>query len=222
MNFERLHEIFGNSGANSNGTVHPSGKFSDKRQYLSRYFLFLGNFSTICPHLQRQAPLTVILPKKNAQDLPGGRWWQTSKTLSIQCVFLLVGSVSGCFGKKLRSCRWKRIKFCGRYLCFSFTYMIRASSVLLSWSEGKQCGCRLLVPLTKCGCCSCQKKKLSSSSPKKIEFSRSSDKTLCTETPTHWGPTGIRKFRSNLFRFLSGKKCSSICPEKTTENSILC
>ena len=26
--------------------------------------------------------------------------------------------------------------------------------------------------------------------------------------------------RFNLFRFLSGKKCSSICPEKTTENSI--
>ena len=24
----------------------------------------------------------------------------------------------------------------------------------------------------------------------------------------------------NLFRFLSGKKCSSICPENTTENSI--
>ena len=26
--------------------------------------------------------------------------------------------------------------------------------------------------------------------------------------------------RFNLFRFLSGKKCSSICPEKATENSI--
>ena len=26
--------------------------------------------------------------------------------------------------------------------------------------------------------------------------------------------------RLNLFRFLSGKKCSCICPEKTTENSI--
>ena len=26
--------------------------------------------------------------------------------------------------------------------------------------------------------------------------------------------------RFNLFRFLSGKKCSSICPEKANENSI--
>ena len=26
-----LNEIFGNSGANSNGTVHPGGKFSEKR-----------------------------------------------------------------------------------------------------------------------------------------------------------------------------------------------
>ena len=56
-----LNGIFGNSGANSNGTVHPGGKFSEKRSYLSRYFLFPSftgipeNFCTICPLLQCQA-----------------------------------------------------------------------------------------------------------------------------------------------------------------------
>ena len=35
-------EIFGNSGKNSNGTVHPAGVFSEKRWYLSRHFLFLA------------------------------------------------------------------------------------------------------------------------------------------------------------------------------------
>ena len=53
-----LNGIFGNSGENSNGTVHPGGMFSKKRKYLSRYSLFLaltgmpGNFCTICPQLQ--------------------------------------------------------------------------------------------------------------------------------------------------------------------------
>ena len=44
-----LNGIFGNSGANSNGTVHPGGKFSEKR-YLSRFYRnsrkFLYHLST--------------------------------------------------------------------------------------------------------------------------------------------------------------------------------
>ena len=56
-----LNGIYGNSGENSNGMIYPSarGKFSEKRQHLSRYFLFLaftgipGNFCTICPHLYK-------------------------------------------------------------------------------------------------------------------------------------------------------------------------
>ena len=31
MSAYHLNGIFGNSGANSNGTVHPGGKFSEKR-----------------------------------------------------------------------------------------------------------------------------------------------------------------------------------------------
>ena len=37
-----LTGIFGNSGENSNETVHPSGRFSEKRQYASRYSLVLA------------------------------------------------------------------------------------------------------------------------------------------------------------------------------------
>ena len=46
---------------------------------------------------------------------------------------------------------------------------------------------------------------------------------ICTSTPDHWHPKLRIKFdqmkRFNLFCFLGGKKCSSICPEKATENS---
>ena len=62
---------------------------------------------------------TVILTRKNAKDLKdGGRF---PKRLWLQCVYLLVGSVGGRFRTQLQPCRWKRITFCGRYLCFSFT-----------------------------------------------------------------------------------------------------
>ena len=70
---------------------------------------------------------TVILLRKNAKDLKdGGRF---PKRLSLHCVSLLVGSVGGCFRTQLQPCRWKRITFCGRYLCFSFTFQ-RASPEL--------------------------------------------------------------------------------------------
>ena len=71
---------------------------------------------------------TELLPRKNAKDLKGGATFP--KRLSLQCEFLLVGSVGGRFRTQLQPCRWKRITFCGWYLCFSFTCMIRDSSVL--------------------------------------------------------------------------------------------
>ena len=52
-----LNGNLSNSGENSNETVHPGGVFSEKKENLLRYFLFLaftgipGNFCTICPHL---------------------------------------------------------------------------------------------------------------------------------------------------------------------------
>ena len=72
--------------------------------------------------------------------------------------------------------------------------------------------------------------KLWSSSPKK-QFSKSSDKTSGTTGSSaviflvvmypDLGPlaseTSDQIIRFNLFRFLSGKKCSSICPEKSIE-----
>ena len=56
-----LNGIFGNSGANSNGTGSSRWKIFGKKVILSRYFLFLAftgmpeNFCTICPLLQCQA-----------------------------------------------------------------------------------------------------------------------------------------------------------------------
>ena len=75
--------------------------------------------------------------------------------------------------------------------------------------------------------------KLSPSSPKK-EFFESSDKTSSTtgSSATMFlvdmypdpGPlvsvSSVQIIRFNLFRFLGGKGCSSVCPEKITENSI--
>ena len=57
MSAYHLKGIFGNSGANSNGTAHPGGKFSEKRYLL--FLAFTGipeNFCTFfCPLLQYQA-----------------------------------------------------------------------------------------------------------------------------------------------------------------------
>ena len=72
-----------------------------------------------------------------------------------------------------------------------------------------------------------------SSSPKKL-FSKSSAKTsnmtgssaakFLVDTYPDPGPLASeishQMIRFNPLRFLSAKKCSSICPEKTTENSI--
>ena len=165
------------------------------------------NISVPFLHFYSVRLFTVILPRKNAKDLKdGGRF---PKRLSWQYVSLLVGSVGGRFRTQLQPCRWKRITFCGRYLRFSFTRMIRASSVLPpELHRGKKCGCWLLVSRTKCGCCSSQKKKLSPSSPKKPHdfpsrlikcLARQEVQPPCFLTryvPRH-RPAGIRKFRSN-------------------------
>ena len=83
-------------------------------------------------HLYSARLFTVILLRKNAKDLKdGGRF---PKHLSLQCVSLLVVSVGGCFRTQMQPCRWKRITFCGRYLCFSFTFQ-RASSRATSWEK---------------------------------------------------------------------------------------
>ena len=91
-----MNGIFGNSGENSNGTVHPSGKFS-KKGNTSRgisFFPLLPEFpkiSVLFAHSYSARLFTVILPRTNAKDLTdGGRF---PKRLSLQCVFLLVGSV---------------------------------------------------------------------------------------------------------------------------------
>ena len=91
----RLNGIFGNPGENSNGTIRPGGKFSEKRYYLSRCFLFLaltgipGNFCTVSDlsTLTSTRLPTVILPR-DLKD--GGRF---PKRLSAQCVSLICSSI---------------------------------------------------------------------------------------------------------------------------------
>ena len=95
-----MNGISGNSGANSNGTVHPSGKFSEKGNTFRgiSFFSLLPEFpksSVPFVHSCSARLSTVILPRKNAKDLKdGGRF---PKGLSLQCVSLLVGSVGGRF-----------------------------------------------------------------------------------------------------------------------------
>ena len=75
---------------------------------------------------------TVILLRENAKNLKdGGRF---PKRLSLLYVSLLVGSVGGRFRTQLQACRWNGITFCGRYLCFSFTFQ-HASAWATSWEK---------------------------------------------------------------------------------------
>ena len=146
-------------------------------------------------------------------------------------VTMLVSSVGGRFRTQQQPCRWKRITFCGRYLCFSFTCMIRDSGVLPSELHcGKKCRWWLLVSRMKRGCCSSLKRKLSPSSPNEKQFSKPSDKTssttgssatmflvdmIWTQTLAHWHlKIPIKWYGSIYFVSLVEKKCSSICPEK--------
>ena len=99
------------------------------------FFPFLSEFpeiSVLFVHLYSARLFTVILLRKNAKDLKDdGRF---PKRLSLLCVSLLVGSVGGRFRTQLQPCRWKRITFCGRYLCFSFTIQ-RASAWATLWEK---------------------------------------------------------------------------------------
>ena len=100
-----LNGIFGNSGANSNGTVHPGGKFSEKGNTFRgiSFFPLLPEFPKISvPFVNSYSArlFTVILLRKNAKDLKdGGRF---PKCLSLLCVSLLVGSVGGRFRTQLQ------------------------------------------------------------------------------------------------------------------------
>ena len=142
MSAYHLNGIFGNSGANSNGTVHPVKSFRKKGNTFRgiSFIPLLLEFPKISvPFVYSYSArlFTVTLPRKNAKDLKdGGRF---PKRLSLQCVSLLVGSVGGHFRTQLQPCRWKRIKFSGRYLCFSSTCMIRgfqrASAWATSWEK---------------------------------------------------------------------------------------
>ena len=75
---------------------------------------------------------TVILLRKNSKDLKGGG--RFPKRLSLLSVSLLVGSVGGRFRTHMQPCRWNRITFCGRHLCFSFTFQC-ASAWATSWEK---------------------------------------------------------------------------------------
>ena len=123
-----------------------------------------------------------------------------------------------------------------RFVVGTCVFLSHSSVLRLSYIVGKKCGCRLLVSLTKCGCCSSLKEEIVAFSKKKKTISKSSNKTsstrgssdvmflvdmICTQTPAHWHPKiPIKWYDSIYFVSLVEKKCSSICPEKTTENSI--
>ena len=150
-------------------------------------------------------------------------------------LFLLVGRVGGHFRRQLRPCRWKRIKFYGRYLFFSFTCVIRAFSVLSPelhrgkklWTliadfpdemwmlkQPNRWNCRRLL----------QKNNNFSSRPIKPlarqEVQPPCFLLICTQTPAYWHPKLWIKWNGSFY-FVSfvEKRCSSFCPENTTENS---
>ena len=72
-----LNGIFGNSGENSNGTVHPGGKFSEKGNTFRgiSFFSLLLEFPKVSVpfvHSYSARLFMVILPRKNAKDLKDG------------------------------------------------------------------------------------------------------------------------------------------------------
>ena len=147
---------------------------------------------------------TVILPRKNAKDLKDGS--RFPKRLSSQCESLLVGSVGGRFRTQQQPSRWKRITFCGRYVRFSFTCMIRDSGVFrLSYIVGK---IKMWMPIAgfsdEMWMLQQPKEEIVAffSKPKKTNFPSRPIKLLarqevqppcflltwyiCTQTPAHW------------------------------------
>ena len=118
------------------------------------------------------------------------------------CVSLFVGSVGGRFRTQLQPCRWKRITFCGRYLCFHIPACFR-----LSYIVGKNVDADCWFPWRNVDAAAAWKKKLSPSPKRKKQFPSRPIKRLAREevqTPCFlltYVPrprlTGIRKFRSN-------------------------
>ena len=103
-----LNGIFGNSGVNSNGTVHPGGKFSEKGNTFRdiSFFPLLPEFPEISVpfvHSYSTRLFTVILLRKNSKDLKGGG--RFPKRLSLLSVSLLVGSVGGRLRTHMQPCR---------------------------------------------------------------------------------------------------------------------
>ena len=146
--------------------------------------------------------------EKECKDLKdGGRF---PKRLSLQCVSLLVGSVGGRFRTQLQTCRWKRIKVCGRRITQVKDKHKWASSVLpreLRWGktmwmlqQPNRWSYRLLL------------QKIASRPIKRLE--RQKVPPPCFLLIPLASERSDQMIRLNLFRFLSGKKCSSICPEK--------
>ena len=168
------------------------------------FFSLLPEFPKISvPFVHRYSArlFTVILPRKNAKDLKdGGRFPNRLKSVS-----LLVGSVGRRFRTQLQPCMWKRIKFCGRYLRFSFTCMIRASSVLPpDLHRWEQCLC--WFPWRNMDAAGAKRKNcrqthnFPSRPLKRVRLARQGVQSpffLLTWYVPRPRPTGIRKFRSN-------------------------
>ena len=93
---------------------------------------------------------------------------------------------------------------------FFYLHDSGASSVLLSYIEGKHCGCWLLVLLTKFGCCGTQTDEIVFFSPQKNSFASRPMKRLppqevqppcflliCTQAAARWHPKiPIKWYRS--------------------------
>ena len=147
---------------------------------------------------------------------------QISKSLSLQCVSLLVGSVGRWrFKTQLQLWRWKRIKFCGRYLCFSFIQLNdssfqRASAWATSRENNVNADCWL--PRRKVDAAAAKQMKLTPSSPKKNFQSRQIKRLarlevqppcfllICTQTPAHWHPKLPIKWYGSIYFVSLGEK----------------
>ena len=148
---------------------------------------------------------------------------------------LLVGRVGGRFRRQLRPCRWKRIKFYGRYLFF-FIYLCDSGfQRAFAWTTSREkiVDADCWLSWRNVDAEAAKQMKLSPSSPKNNKFSSRPIKPLarqevqppcflliCTQTPAYWHPKLWIKWNGSFY-FVSfvEKRCSSICPEKTTENS---
>ena len=139
-----LYELWAERMRDANGGRHLKISYASAKviPFLSSCNSVMCNFRNSQKFLQHLSTLTlkVILARKNAKDLQnGGRF---PKLVLMQWVSFRISSVRGRFKiQQQQPCRRNRIKFRGRYLCFSFICMIRAFSLLLSYIEDKHGGC---------------------------------------------------------------------------------